>query len=87
MQTAPDHPFTQAVLAGVAAAGVDAMPLTVTYCTDGGQLSQKGHPCIVLGPGDISVAHAAVEYLEIAQLEQAVDVYEAIGQTMAAGKR
>ena len=87
MQTAPDHPFTQAVLAGVAAAGVDATPLTVTYCTDGGQLSQKGHPCIVLGPGDISVAHAAVEYLEIAQLEQAVDVYVSIGRTMAAGKR
>ncbi|HOG50313.1 MAG TPA: M20/M25/M40 family metallo-hydrolase, partial [Lentisphaeria bacterium] len=83
MQTAPDHPFTQAVLAGVAAAGVDATPLTVTYCTDGGQLSKKGHPCIVLGPGDISVAHAAVEYLEIAQLEQAVDVYVSIGRTMA----
>ena len=87
MQTAPDHPFVQAVTAGVAAAGVDATPLTVAYCTDGGQLSRKGHPCVVLGPGDISVAHAAVEYLEMAQLEQAAVVYAAIGQAMAEAGR
>ena len=84
MQTAPEHPFVQAVTAGVAACGVDATPLTVAYCTDGGQLSKKGHACVVLGPGDISVAHAAVEYLEIKQLEQAVAVYTAIGRALAA---
>lgn len=86
MHTSPEHPFAQAVIAGVASCGVDATPLTVAYCTDGGQLAKKGHACVVLGPGDISVAHAAVEYLEIAQLEQAAKVYTAIGRALTTRK-
>lgn len=47
----------------------------VPYGTDGSKLSKAGIPTIVLGPGDISVAHSAEEHVAISQLEKAVETY------------
>ena len=41
----------------------------VSFATDGGWLQHAGIPCIVVGPGDIAVAHKPNEYIEISQLE------------------
>ena len=75
-------PFVQAVTKAVASKGFDATPLSVAFCTDAGVPSQKGYPCVVLGPGDISVAHSALEYAPIEQIRQAVDIYIAAAEML-----
>ena len=51
-------------------------PLGVAYATDAAMLSGIGGiPSVVLGPGNIAQAHTNDEWIEIAQLEQAVGVY------------
>ncbi len=58
---------------------------TAPYATNGGFFSQLGRPCIVFGPGSIAQAHTADEYIELAQVEQAVDVYAAMIRAFGAG--
>ena len=55
------------------------MPLRgVAYGSDASLLSTVGGiPSIVVGPGDIAVAHGPEEYVDLEELERAVDFYEA----------
>lgn len=53
-------------------------PEGVAYCTDGCDFAERGIPLVVLGPGDIAQAHTADEWIELAQVEAAVGVYERI---------
>ena len=56
--------------------------LTVTgvpYGTDASKFTTLGIPAIVLGPGSIDQAHAAVEWVDCNQVIQAVEIYK---QTM-----
>ena len=46
----------------------------VAYGTDASKFVWAGMPTVVFGPGSIAQAHSAEEYLEIAQLEQAVEI-------------
>jgi acetylornithine deacetylase len=41
----------------------------VSYATEAGLFEQAGCPAVVCGPGDIAQAHAADEFLSVAQLE------------------
>jgi acetylornithine deacetylase len=41
----------------------------VSYATDAGLFEQAGCPSVVCGPGDIAQAHAADEFVAVAQLE------------------
>ena len=45
------------------------------FGSDASKFSRAGIPAIILGPGDIQNAHAAVEYVDIAELEAAVRIY------------
>lgn len=48
----------------------------VGYGSDASKLSELAHiPSIVLGPGDIAQAHTADEWVEIAQVMQAAEIY------------
>ena len=47
----------------------------VTYSTDASNLAESGLEAVVLGPGDIAQAHTAEEWVEVAQVEQAEEVY------------
>jgi acetylornithine deacetylase len=51
-------------------------PEGVAYCTDGCDFTERGIPLVVLGPGDIAQAHTADEWIEVAQVEAAAEVYE-----------
>ena len=75
LKSALDGRFVSSVREAVSACGVNASPLTVAYGTDAGCLSHKGYDCVVLGPGDIKLAHSAVEYVPIAEVHKAVDIY------------
>lgn len=51
----------------------------VAYGSDASTLALvAGIPSVVIGPGDIASAHGPDEYVELAQLERAIDLYEAI---------
>jgi acetylornithine deacetylase len=41
------------------------------YWTEASRLSERGIDAVVFGPGDVAQAHAADEYVEIAELEAA----------------
>lgn len=47
----------------------------VRYGTDASQYAIAGAPAIVLGPGQIEQAHTADEWIELAQVSKAADVY------------
>lgn len=77
--TAEDSDFYKACLAGVEAAGVQAVAVPIPYCTNGSSSAgEMGLPAIVLGPGSIKQAHAMDEFLEVEQLHKAVRVYREI---------
>lgn len=67
-----DHPL---VRQAVRATGRDAA--TVPFGTDAAIL-QDALPCLILGPGDIAVAHTPREHVTIAALEAARDLYAAL---------
>lgn len=66
-------PDAEIIQTACGATGV-AKPETVPYATDGFYL-QDLMELVVLGPGDIAVAHTVGESVEVAQLERAVVVY------------
>jgi acetylornithine deacetylase/succinyl-diaminopimelate desuccinylase-like protein len=47
----------------------------VPYGTDASNFALAGIPSIVLGPGDIAQAHTKDEWISLAQVEKAVEVY------------
>ena len=47
----------------------------VPYGSDASKLSRQGVPSLVFGPGSIDHAHAAVEFVDLAEVEAAVDFY------------
>jgi acetylornithine deacetylase/succinyl-diaminopimelate desuccinylase family protein len=53
-------------------------PRGVPYGTDASELSAAGIPCVILGPGSIEQAHTVDEYVEVAQLEKAFEIYRDI---------
>lgn len=59
----------------------DVTPLGVAYGTDASNFDAVGLTSIVLGPGHISQAHTKDEWIEIAQVEKAVEVYGALMST------
>ena len=76
LETPADEPIVRAAQRAVAAAGLSPGPMGVAYATDAAMLSGVGGiPSVVLGPGDIAQAHTNDEWIEIAQLEQAVGIY------------
>jgi len=50
-------------------------PCGVPFGSDASKLSRVGIPTIVFGPGSIDQAHAADEYVEVAQVKQAMEFY------------
>jgi len=55
--------------------GRNAAPEGVPYGSDASKLSRAGIPSIVIGPGSIDQAHAAVEFVECGQVELAEEFY------------
>ncbi len=55
----------------------------VAYTTEAGQFQEAGFPAIICGPGSIDQAHKADEYVELAQLEQCMDVLQKLPNILA----
>ena len=55
--------------------GLDGTPCGVPFSSDASKLSRQGIPSLVFGPGSIDQAHAAVEYIDLAEVERAYEFY------------
>jgi acetylornithine deacetylase len=73
-----DHPMVRlcAETAGLA-------PTTAPYGTDASEL-QAIAPCVVLGPGDIAVAHTPIENVRVADLAAAVPLFKQLASRLVA---
>jgi acetylornithine deacetylase len=54
---------------------LNAEPIGVPFGSDASKLGRAGVPTIIFGPGSIDQAHAAVEYIELSQVDQAFEFY------------
>jgi acetylornithine deacetylase/succinyl-diaminopimelate desuccinylase family protein len=66
--------LAQALGAAAQRCGAPGAAIGVPYGTNGSAYSPRGVPTVVFGPGNIAQAHTADEFVEIAQLEKAVEV-------------
>jgi acetylornithine deacetylase len=74
-ETAPDSR-----LVNLLAKLTGQQPGTVAFGTEAAQMTQLGAESVVLGPGDIRVAHRTGEFVPIGELERCIDILkESIG--------
>jgi acetylornithine deacetylase len=67
-------PVVRALAQSLASAGVRESIAGMTAWTDAALLNAAGIPAICFGPGDISLAHAAEEYVPVREIENAARV-------------
>lgn len=78
-ELAADHPLIRL------ASELTGLPAgTVPYGTDASEL-QGLAPCVVLGPGDIAVAHRPAESVHVSDLTAAVPLYQRMAERIATG--
>jgi acetylornithine deacetylase len=56
-------------------------PAGMSAWTDAALLNAAGIPAICFGPGDMGLAHAATEYIEVREIEQATDLLVAFARS------
>jgi succinyl-diaminopimelate desuccinylase len=82
-ETAPDHPIVQAAITAAAQHGVaDPTPIGFQGACDFVHFRTLGAEGVVLGPGDLRVAHKPEEFVPEAELYQAVRIYRDIALAM-----
>jgi acetylornithine deacetylase len=77
----PDAPIAKALASVMAAQGLDARPLGMSAWTDAALLTAAGVPAVCFGPGDMGLAHAAEEYIDLGEIEQATETLAALATT------
>jgi acetylornithine deacetylase/succinyl-diaminopimelate desuccinylase family protein len=87
-ETALSQPVVHAALRAVAGVG-RPLPAAVGFNAgcDMSKLVGVGIPTVICGPGELAQAHGPDEYVEIQQVLDAVDVYEAIARDLLARGR
>jgi len=75
LETSPQERIVE-VTAAISRELAGQSPLVgVPFGTDASKLARAGVPSIVLGPGNIDQAHAAVEYVDLDQVVLAAQIY------------
>jgi acetylornithine deacetylase len=75
LETAADSAPAQLASTLLAEKGLDGSLCGVPFGSDASKLSRQGIPSLVFGPGSIDQAHAAVEFVDIAEVEMACRFY------------
>lgn len=75
LETPATAAVAQVASAVLADHGRDPLLCGVPYGSDASKLSRQGVPSIVFGPGSIDHAHAAVEFVDLAEVEAAAAFY------------
>lgn len=82
-ETARGHPIVQAAIAAARTYGVaDPMPIGFQGACDFVHFRTLGAEGVVLGPGDLRVAHKPEEFVPETELHQAVHIYRDIALAM-----
>ena len=71
---ATNAPIVRALSRTLEACGEEVRVAGMSAWTDAALLNDAGIPAICFGPGDMSLAHAAEEYIEIAEIQRATEV-------------
>lgn len=80
--TPADHPLTRQVLACRRAAGLpEATAEGANYGCHASDFGSVGIPAVIIGPGNIKVAHTVDEYVDLDDVARAAAVYEQIMTT------
>lgn len=87
LEIAIDHPLVAASLAArERVLGAADEPVAFPAWTDGALLARPGGvPTLVLGPGELALAHSPVEAVEVAELESAARLYAEIALDFCSG--
>ena len=75
LETSCETDLVQCALRVCQELGLNSTPLGVPFGTDASKFSRAGIPSIICGPGSIDLAHGAIEFVEISQVEQAAEFY------------
>jgi acetylornithine deacetylase len=75
-----DAPIVGALADVLVANGLTAAPIGMSAWTDAALLNAAGIPAICFGPGDMGLAHAAEEYIELQEIESATNILEALAR-------
>ena len=75
---AVDAPLVTALSAMLADRGMSTACVGMSAWTDAALFNAAGMPAVCFGPGDMGLAHAAEEYIELAQVEQATEILMAL---------
>lgn len=81
LDTAADSAIAQVASSVLQSMGLDGTEAGVPFGSDASKLARVGVPSIIFGPGDIDQAHAAVEYVDLHQVEQAMQFYQRVMQS------
>lgn len=73
---AEDAPIVRALARAMEASGEEVVVEGLSAWTDAALLNDAGIPAICYGPGDISLAHSATEWVPIAEIERATAVLD-----------
>jgi len=75
LETSTDAPVVLCAAQVLRQAGLNPDPAGVPFGSDASKLARAGIPSVILGPGSIDQAHAAIEYVDCTQVEQAFECY------------
>jgi acetylornithine deacetylase len=75
LETPPNSRVAQIASNALRYIGLNPEFVGVPYGSDASKLASAGIPSIVFGPGSIDQAHAAIEYVDCEQVEQALEFY------------
>ncbi len=75
LETSADSDAAQCASAVLTEMGLNGELCGVPFGCDASKLARQGIPSLVFGPGSIDRAHAAVEYVELDQVQQAFEFY------------
>jgi acetylornithine deacetylase len=70
--------FVESVRGVLRSLGKPDAPVGAGFGSDASTISEAGIPAVLLGPGSIEQAHREVEYVDLAELDDAVEIYGAI---------
>jgi acetylornithine deacetylase len=70
----PQAPACRALTRALTAAKVEPRVAGMSAWTDAALLNAAGIPALCFGPGDMGLAHAAEEYIDVREVEQASDI-------------
>jgi acetylornithine deacetylase len=69
-----DAPIVLALADQLGGRNMTVAPAGMSAWTDAALLNEAGIPAICFGPGDMGLAHAAEEYIEVGEIQRATDV-------------